>query len=73
MTSHLGPGPGDDESDDSPSPDKDAYAKDTSRTYRPVKPTKAVQTPATGSPNLPAVITYESVISLLMNSINELK
>jgi len=72
ITDDIAPwGPADDDSDDSPSPDEDA--KDTSGTYKPVKTTKAVQTPAAGPPNLPAVITYESVISLLMNPINELK
>ena len=61
----------DDESDNSLSPDEDA--KDTSGTYGPVKATKASQTLAAGSRIRPPIITYESVISLLINSINELQ
>ena len=60
----------DDESDNSLSPDEDA--EDTSGTYRSVKATKSAQVLVAASTR-PPVITYESVISLLINSVNELK
>ena len=63
--------PADDDSDSSPSPDEDT--KDTSGTYKSGKATKAVQKLVAGSHKRPPVITYESIISLLMNSINEFK
>ena len=61
----------DDESDNSLNPDEDV--KDTSGTHKTVKTAKAAQIPVAGSRNRPPVITYESVISLLIYSINELK
>jgi hypothetical protein len=60
----------DDNSDSSPSPDDDT--NDMSGTYKPSRATKAVQEPVAGPRTRPPVITYESVSSLLMNSIKGL-
>jgi len=50
----------------------DEDADDKSGTYMPSKATKAVQKPVAGSRKRPPVITYQSVVSLLANSIDEL-
>jgi hypothetical protein len=59
----------DDESDDSPDED----AQDKSGTYTQGKATKAAQRPIAGSRKRPPEITYESVLSIIQNSLNELK
>jgi hypothetical protein len=51
------------------SPDEDA--DDKSGTFKPRKATKAVQKPVAGSRTRPPEITYESVLSIIKDSIDE--
>src|SRR5258706_2704128 len=59
---------GDDESDSSPDED----AEDQSGTYKPSRAAKGVQVPVPGLRTRPPVITYESVLTILQNSVKGL-
>ena len=60
-----------DRADDESDSDPDEDANDTSGTYMSDKAMRVVQKPVAGSRNRPPVITYEAVISLIANSIND--
>ena len=58
---------------DKPDENPDEDADDKSGAYVPSKATKTVQKPVARSRKRPPVITYQSVVSLLANSIDELQ